>query len=242
MMRTQRSQRSMALCIDISEFLTNFQEAIEPVVTISSPAKVVQALAKSFSQAIKKEEIKGKIKDKFVSFLDLLEKEASISGGRKPILIIREVQKLVDKDSAAQDSIKAFDSLFSCFEQHKEGRKNVSVIIESSEYLWSDLRRYVQSYPESFKEHQVRQWSKKEGFQELVTRHQIFTAKEYEKVWKCVGGHAGQIFDLHCDLRSGNTLREAIDLKNQATRNMLISILEGPVGQDYDDELLLCGN
>ena len=181
-MRTQRSQRSMALCIDIFEFLTNFQEAIESVVTISSPAKVVQALAKSFSQAIKKEEIEGKIKDKFVSFLDLLEKEASISGGRKHILIIREVQKLVDKDSAAQDSIKAFDSLFSCFEQHKEGRKNVSVIIESSEYLWSDLRRYVQSSPESFKEHQVRQWSKKEGFQELVTGHQIFTAKEYEKV------------------------------------------------------------
>jgi hypothetical protein len=90
----------------------------------------------------------------------------------------------------------------------------------------------VKSSPQSFKEYQVQQWSKEEGYNELVIIHEIFTAEEYEKVWNAVGGHGGEIFDLHCDLRRGMTLEEAIDAKNRATENMLISIIEGPEGRD----------
>jgi hypothetical protein len=148
---------------------------------------------------MKKAEVEGKIKDRFLSFLETLKQEAAKTDS-KPILIIREVQKLVDEDSVLRDTKTAFNSLFTCFEQYKQGTKNVSIIIESSKYLWSDLRRYVKSSPQSFKEYQVQQWSKEEGYNELVIIHEIFTAEEYEKVWNAVGGHGGEIFDLHCDL------------------------------------------
>lgn len=143
---------------------------------------------------------KGKIYNKYLkylSFLTLLEDQA-INRNNSPILIIRKVQKLVDNPSI--DSNELFSTLFTCFEQYKEGTKNVSVIIESAviiEYLWSDLKRQIRTSPESFKAYQVKLWSKEEGLEELVNTMQIFTNEEYEKVGNAVGCHPGQLFDLH---------------------------------------------
>jgi len=45
-------------------------------------------------------------------------------------------------------------------------------------------------------------------------------------VWDIVSGHAGELFDLHRDLRGGLTLDQAIDVKTQDTNILLTSIIE----------------
>jgi hypothetical protein len=55
------------------------------------------------AQTLKKAEVEGKIKDRFLSFLETLEQEAAKTDS-KPPLIIREVQKLVDEDSVLRDT------------------------------------------------------------------------------------------------------------------------------------------
>ena len=186
---------------------------------------------------LNKQEMKFNISKKILLFLEILEKEASM--GNAPILSIREIQKLVDDSMTImnnpQEIQDIFHTLFTYFEQYKEGQRNISVIIESTEYLWNDLQRYVTSSPQSFKTYEVLPWSQEEGYQELVHKYKIFTEEEYEKVWSTVGGHAGELFDLHSNLRAGFTLSEAIQLKKESMTNMLIAIIEATTGPDYEE-------
>ena len=166
----------------------------------------------------------SKVRYKFSSFLNNLEKEAS--KGKKIILIICEAQKLVDK-SLDQDAQRIFHNLFQCFEEYKYGNRKVSVIIESSELI-----NYVSSSPQSYRRCRVDSWSKEVGYQEAVVRHNVFTKEEYEVVWDVVGGHAGQMYALHEFLRDGRTLSDAIQSLNIETAKLLTSIVEGRQGVD----------
>ena len=188
----------------------------------------VNALVDSF----KNEELSGKFKDKFVAFINALEEEAL--NGNRPILIIREAQQLIDS-TVSDGTIEVAKSLFKCFEQYKLGEKRLAVIMESSEDLWGKLSGYVSLSPESFEELLVKQWSKEEGYEELVNRLQVFTSDEYAKLWDAVGGHAGQLFNLYEDLRIGLTLDEAIDKRNHIGINRLNSMIAAPAGCDYED-------
>lgn len=200
-------------------------------------SEIAENVADSMWELLSKQPNFTSTKEKIEVFLNTLEVEASTTGNR-PVLIIREVQRLVD-NSLQGDSKEIYKWLFTVFEKYKEGQRNVSVIIESSEYLWSDIRRFAKSSPQSFQEYQVEPWSKYEGRQELVEEYCIFTHKEYKKVWGLVGGHAGELFSLHCDLRGGMTLNEAILAKKSATLGMLLSVIEGVEGNDYDEQLNL---
>ena len=159
----------------------------------------------------KKEEQDGKVRDNLSEFLNKLEMEAE--EGNRPILVIREAQKLVD-ESLPMETKRVFKALLQCFESYSDGKKNVSIIIESSEYTLANLRQYIISLPQSFQLCQVKPWSKDVGYQELVERYQVFTAEEYERVWDTVGGHAGQLFSLHSYLRLGWNLNQAIESMN----------------------------
>ena len=95
----------------------------------------------------KKEEQDGKVRDNLSEFLNKLEMEAE--EGNRPILVIREAQKLVD-ESLPMETKRVFKALLQCFESYSDGKKNVSIIIESSEYTLANLRQYIISSPQSF--------------------------------------------------------------------------------------------
>lgn len=204
---------------------------------ISDVAKFVQATTQFISDTFIKAEKEGIIQDKFSSFVSKLE-EFALTSEKPPLVIIREVQKLVDDSSAPQDAKKLFSTLFTSFEQYKQRTKSVGIIIESSEYLWSDLRRFVRSSPESFLEYQVQPWQKTAAYSELVEVHKVFSKPEFEQVWKAVGGHAGQVHELYDILCLGFTLKETISVKNLETLNMIISIINGADGRDFEEELV----
>ena len=195
-------------------------------------AQLGAVLVNALVDSLKNEELSGKFKDIFVAFINALEEEAV--KGNRPILIIREAQQLID-NTVSEGTMEVAKSLFKCFEQYKLGEKRLAVIMESSEDLWGKLSGYVSLSPESFEELLVKQWSKEEGYEELVNRLQVFTSDEYAKLWDAVGGHAGQLFNLYEDLRIGLTLDEAIDKRNHIGINRLNSMIAAPAGCDYED-------
>jgi hypothetical protein len=75
----------------LSEILTDFEDIINHTVKISKAARAFQTLIKLISQSFKKEEAERKIRNKSISFSDILilEKEASLISNtkQKPILI-----------------------------------------------------------------------------------------------------------------------------------------------------------
>ena len=188
-------------------------------------ASIVNAVIDS----LKIEGENGIISDRFMAFLNALEKE-NLAGNR-PILIIRDVQRLVDA-SAPENTKNVFNSLFSCFEEYKEGDRNLSVILESSDYNWSQLEPEVRT-SQSFFAYEVEKWKKEEGLEDLVNNYKIFDAEEYEKIWSSFGGHGGQWFALHRRLRRGDSLDEAIKKSISATASSVRSTIHAPSGDDY---------
>jgi hypothetical protein len=120
--REKTTEESCRFISFLSEILTDFEDIINHTVKISKAARAFQTLIKLISQSFKKEEAERKIRNKSISFSDILilEKEASLISNtkQKPILIFWEVQKFVGDDDSfrREDTRKPFDSLFTVFE------------------------------------------------------------------------------------------------------------------------------
>uniref|UniRef100_A0A0G4FTY6 Orc1-like AAA ATPase domain-containing protein n=1 Tax=Chromera velia CCMP2878 TaxID=1169474 RepID=A0A0G4FTY6_9ALVE len=160
----------------------------------------------------------------YTALLQRLE-EDSRKGNKKPaILVLRSVEKLL-----AEKEI--FDALFTNFETRQEGASVVPVVVESSESLHEHLESTISSSSESFKPFLVSELSREQMWKDLVPS--IFTADEFEKVFGLVGGHLGQLFDLHVDLRGGMTLDEALRAKLRECVQRLRVVLNRLEGPDY---------
>ena len=167
----------------------------------------------------------------FARFLDILESKAL--QGRKPIFVIREVQRFYD-DTLSEDTKMIYNSLLNSLKEYKYGNKNVSVILESSHHYYHTIQQYVESTPESFQVYQVKLWSKEDIYKEVVERYQIFTIEEYERVWNTVGGHPEYLYMLHDDLRWGLTLTASINQMHDCSRRILDYVIDKESGKDYD--------
>ena len=202
-------------------------DSINKIDSTQLQASIVNNLIDALRVEAENEMIGGE----FIAFLNALEKEMLV--GNRPILVIRNIQRLLDA-SAPQDTKNVFNSLFSCFEKYKDGDRNLSVILESSDSDGSPLLELQVRSSQSFFLYEVEQWTKEEGFGVLVNHFKLFDAEDYEKIWNNFGGHGGQWFALHRRLRRGCSLDEAIAKSNNATASSLTNIIYAPFGEDYD--------
>uniref|UniRef100_A0A0G4GXG5 Uncharacterized protein n=1 Tax=Chromera velia CCMP2878 TaxID=1169474 RepID=A0A0G4GXG5_9ALVE len=128
----------------------------------------------------------------YTKFLEQLEKDseqAMSKGVKPPILVTRDVQSLTANDKVAA----VFDTLFTKFLPKKQGGSNVSVVIEKTEYLLSNMQNALRRAPDSFLEFEVKELPEEEVRKELVETMGIFNDAEFEKVWDLVGGHMGHL-------------------------------------------------
>uniref|UniRef100_A0A0G4HN14 Uncharacterized protein n=1 Tax=Chromera velia CCMP2878 TaxID=1169474 RepID=A0A0G4HN14_9ALVE len=146
--------------------------------------------------------------------------------------MIREAQNLASEEGE-ELAPELFKALLASFKSRKQGNSNVPVIFETSEFLWAKLLRVMVASKQSFKGYEVKEWLKDEGRKVLVPN--TFTEEEFEKVWDLVGGHAGELFELHTLLRRGWTLDEAIQEKVDNMRGYLNAQLVAEEGPDFED-------
>uniref|UniRef100_A0A0G4FIE4 AAA+ ATPase domain-containing protein n=1 Tax=Chromera velia CCMP2878 TaxID=1169474 RepID=A0A0G4FIE4_9ALVE len=164
----------------------------------------------------------------FLGVLERLHKKTSC----RPILMIREAQNLASEEGE-ELAPELFKALLASFKSRKQGNSNVPVIFETSEFLWAKLLEYIVASEQSFEAYEVKEWLKDEGRKVLVPN--IFTEEEFEKVWDLVGGHVGELFELHRLLRRGATLDEAIQGRLAAKRAYLNAQLVAQKGPDFDE-------
>uniref|UniRef100_A0A0G4HRX4 Uncharacterized protein n=1 Tax=Chromera velia CCMP2878 TaxID=1169474 RepID=A0A0G4HRX4_9ALVE len=150
----------------------------------------------------------------------------------RPILMIQEAQNLASEEGK-EFALELFNALLASFKSQKQGNSNVPVIFETFEFLWAKLLEVMVASEQSFEGYEVKEWWKNEGRKVLVPN--IFTEEEFQKVWDLVGGHAGELFELHRLLRRGATLDEAIQGRLAAKREYLSAQLQAAKGRDFEE-------
>ena len=140
--------------------------------------------------------------------------------GAKPqnrtILIIREITNL--------DNQTLHECLRS-MEQFKEKSVTFPILMETSDYLWFQTPAVKKSRA-SFKAYMMEEMSFKEGQDELVTRHKMFTTEQYQHIYDVIGGHIGSYESLWYTMRyEEKPLKEALENLKRVTEVHLISCL-----------------
>ena len=107
--------------------------------------------------------------------------------GKKPIVIIREISNF--DDNALQECLASLEKM-------KEGLVKYPVILETSQFSWLKASSVYKSRL-SFCPYYIEEMTQSELTAEFVDKRQLWSEKEFEKIYEALGGHMGSYSRLY---------------------------------------------
>ena len=148
-----------------------------------------------------------------ICFLNVI---ATTQTDHKPILIIKEIVNM--DHQCLQECMRSL-------EQAKEGRIHYPVILETSDNMRFNITALKKSRS-AFQTYYVSEMSYEEGYDDLVNLFNMWTKKEYDTIYKTLGGHTGSYKVLWSLVKCyEHTLQSALNYMVQATRSHLLECI-----------------
>ena len=115
-----------------------------------------------------------------------LNKLTLIKPDNRPILVIRELNRM--DDETLLECLRALEGV-------KEKKILFPVILETSDSKW-DMVPAVKKSRSSFSLYYIAEMTYDEGLTEIVHRLKLFKEKDYDTIYKTIGGHLGSYYKL----------------------------------------------
>ena len=122
----------------------------------------------------------------WITLMCYLNKLVEVKPENRPILLIREINNLDN------------DTLLSCLSALETAKENLimfPIIMETSDSTW-DAVAAVKNSRSSFTRYYMQEMSYYEGLTEVVYRLKLFKKKDYDIIYKTLGGHIGSYHTL----------------------------------------------